>query len=68
MAATDFYAVEDLLSAEERAIRDRVRDFCELEVTPVINDYWERAEFPRKLIEKIKKEKAKALEYGYKGC
>jgi glutaryl-CoA dehydrogenase len=53
VAATDFYAVEDLLSAEEREIRDRVRDFCEEEVTPVINDYWERAEFPFELVPKL---------------
>jgi glutaryl-CoA dehydrogenase len=48
--ATDFYAVEDLLTPEERAIRDRVRDFCAKEVTPRINDYWERAEFPFELV------------------
>ena len=30
-------------------MRDRVRDFCEREVTPIINDYWERAEFPHQL-------------------
>src|SRR3712207_9465318 len=45
-AATDFYAVDDLLRPAEREIRDRVRAFCEKEVTPRINDYWERAEFP----------------------
>jgi glutaryl-CoA dehydrogenase len=49
-AATDFYAVEDLLEPEERAVRDRVRAFCEQEVTPVINDYWERAQFPFELV------------------
>ena len=51
--ATDFYAVEDLLTPEEREIRDRVRTFCEKEVTPVINDYWERAEFPFELVPKL---------------
>ena len=51
--ATDFYAVEDLLTPEEREIRDRVRTFCENEVTPVINDYWERAEFPFELVPKL---------------
>jgi glutaryl-CoA dehydrogenase len=52
-AATDFYAVDDLLRPEERAIRDRVRDFCEKEVTPRINDYWERAEFPFELVPRM---------------
>lgn len=50
---TDFYAVEDLLTPEEREIRDRVRTFCEKEVTPVINGYWERAEFPFELVPKL---------------
>ena len=29
------------------------RDFVDDEVLPVINDYWERAEFPRPLVEKL---------------
>ena len=50
---TDFYAIEDLLAPEEIEIRDRVRAFCEREVLPRINDYWERAEFPFELVPKI---------------
>jgi glutaryl-CoA dehydrogenase len=49
-ARTDFYAVEDLLTAEEIDVRDRVADWCAEEVTPRINDYWERAEFPFELV------------------
>jgi glutaryl-CoA dehydrogenase len=51
--AADFYALDDLLEPEEIEVRDRVRDFCAREVTPVINDYWERAEFPVDLVPKI---------------
>ncbi|MGY1710765.1 acyl-CoA dehydrogenase family protein [Geodermatophilus sp. SYSU D00758] len=46
----DFYAFEDLLSPEEVEIRDRVRAFCAREVTPYVNDWWERAEFPFDLV------------------
>ncbi|MGY1699791.1 acyl-CoA dehydrogenase family protein [Geodermatophilus sp. SYSU D00766] len=49
-ALTDFYALEDLLTPEEVEIRDRVRNWCAKEVTPRINDYWERAEFPFELV------------------
>jgi glutaryl-CoA dehydrogenase len=49
----DFYHLEDLLEPEEIEIRDRVRAFCEGEVTPRINDYWERAEFPFDLVPKL---------------
>jgi glutaryl-CoA dehydrogenase len=43
---TDFYAVDDLLSAEERALRDRVREFCDEEVIPLAAQGWEDAELP----------------------
>lgn len=51
--STDFYLMDELLTPEERAIRDKVRAFCDKEVIPVINDYWERAEFPFELIPKL---------------
>ena len=50
---TDYYLMDELLSEEERAIRDRVRAFSDAEVIPIINDYWERAEFPFELIPKM---------------
>ncbi|MGY1636096.1 acyl-CoA dehydrogenase family protein [Geodermatophilus sp. SYSU D00742] len=49
----DFYALEELLAPEEIELRDRVRAFCEREVTPRINDWWERAEFPFELVPRI---------------
>ncbi|HEY7815808.1 MAG TPA: acyl-CoA dehydrogenase family protein [Nakamurella sp.] len=50
---TDYYLLSDLLSDEEREIRDRVRAFVDTEVLPIINDYWERAEFPFELVPKL---------------
>jgi glutaryl-CoA dehydrogenase len=50
---TDFYLLDEKLTPEEREIRDRLRRFCDIEVTPVINDYWERAEFPAFLVPRI---------------
>lgn len=50
---TDYYLLADLLSDEEREIRDRVRTFVDAEVLPIINDYWERAEFPFELVPKL---------------
>lgn len=52
-AASDYYLLDEQLSDEERAIRDRVRAFGRQEVLPVINDYWERAEFPFELVPKL---------------
>jgi len=50
---TDFYLMDELLTEEERNVRDKVRVFCDKEVIPIINDYWERAEFPFELVPKI---------------
>jgi glutaryl-CoA dehydrogenase len=49
----DYYLLDETLSEEERAIRDRVRSFGEREVLPIINEYWEKAEFPFELVPKL---------------
>ncbi len=49
----DFYAVEEKLSAEDRALQLRIRAFLEHEVKPIVNKYWLRDEFPFELIPKL---------------
>jgi glutaryl-CoA dehydrogenase len=49
----DYYLLDETLSVQERAIRDRVRSFGEREVLPIINAYWEKAEFPFELVPKL---------------
>lgn len=53
MSATDYYLLDELLGEEERSVRARVRAFCEEEVLPIINDYWNREEFPFELVGKF---------------
>src|SRR5947209_1595870 len=50
---TDFYLMDELLTEQERSVRDKVRNFSDKEVIPIINDYWERAEFPFELVPKL---------------
>jgi glutaryl-CoA dehydrogenase len=50
---TDFFRIADQLTDEERDYWRRARDFVDDEVLPVINGYWERAEFPYPLVEKL---------------
>ena len=50
---TDFYLMDDFLTAEDRALRLKVRSFVDKDLLPVINGYWERAEFPFELIPKL---------------
>jgi glutaryl-CoA dehydrogenase len=51
---TDYYFVDDLLKAEERDVRDRVRQWVDREVIPIAARYWDRAEFPFELIPKFR--------------
>lgn len=50
---TDYYLLDELLTDEARDVRDRVRSFVDREVTPVINTYWDAAEFPFALVPRI---------------
>ena len=52
---TDYFRIADQLSREDVSHWRRTRDFVDDEVLPVINDYWERAEFPWPLVEALGK-------------
>ncbi|MBO3749367.1 acyl-CoA dehydrogenase family protein [Streptosporangiaceae bacterium NEAU-GS5] len=52
---TDYFHIADQLTPGERDVWRRTRDFVDEEVLPVINGYWERAEFPWPLIERLAK-------------
>jgi glutaryl-CoA dehydrogenase len=43
---SDFYALESVLSDDDRALLAGVRAFMREDVAPIINDYWSREEFP----------------------
>ncbi len=47
---TDYYEVDALLSAEERQVRDAVREWVDGEVMPVIGHHYVERTFPRELI------------------
>jgi glutaryl-CoA dehydrogenase len=50
---TDYFGLREPFTAQQEDYLTRAREFVETEVLPVINDYWERAEFPWALIEKM---------------
>jgi glutaryl-CoA dehydrogenase len=49
----DYYLVEDLLTEEHRLIRSTVRDWVKKNLTPIIEDYAQRAEFPQHLVKEM---------------
>lgn len=50
---SDIYDYADVLRPSERAAILRLRAFLKKEVAPIVDDYWERGEFPEHLIEPI---------------
>ena len=46
----DYYLLDELLTDEHKLIRATVRDWVKKELTPIIEDYAQRAEFPKQLI------------------
>jgi glutaryl-CoA dehydrogenase len=52
---TDYLSLSDQLTPTQLDYLRRTREFVDHEVLPVINGYWERAEFPWPLVEKLAK-------------
>jgi glutaryl-CoA dehydrogenase len=46
----DYYQLDELLTDENKLIRKSVRDWVKKEVSPIIEDYAQRAEFPKQLL------------------
>ncbi len=53
MPMLDFFAVESLLTPEQRAIRDVVREFVDGEIIPNVRDWWDGHEFPKAIKERF---------------
>ena len=52
---SDLIGIEGLLSAEEIAVRDKVRAFVDTEIRPNIAGWYERAEFPLEIVPEMAK-------------
>ena len=46
----DFYNIDDLLTEEHILVRNSVRDYVKREISPIIEEYAQRAEFPHHII------------------
>lgn len=49
----DFYNIDDLLTEEHKMIRQAVRDFVKREISPYIEDWYEKAYFPYEIVRKF---------------
>ena len=48
--APDYYSIDDLLSEEHKLVRDTARAWVKRAVSPIIEDYAQRAEFPKEIL------------------
>lgn len=46
----DYYLLDELLTDEQKLIRDSVRAFVKKDISPIIEDYAQKAEFPNQII------------------
>jgi glutaryl-CoA dehydrogenase len=48
--APDYYQLDDLYTDEQKLIRDTVREYAKAYISPIIEDYAQRSEYPRHLV------------------
>ena len=48
--APDYYKLDDLLSDEHKLVRDAAREWVKRDVSPIIESYAQKAEFPKQII------------------
>jgi glutaryl-CoA dehydrogenase len=49
----DYFLVDDLLTDEQKLIRETVRNYVKKEISPIIEDYAQRAEFPKQIVKQL---------------
>lgn len=49
----DYYLVDELFTEEQKMIRDTVRSYVKKEISPIIEDYAQRAAFPEQIVAQL---------------
>jgi glutaryl-CoA dehydrogenase len=49
----DYFALDELLSEEHKMVRESVRSYVKREISPIIEDYAQRAEFPQQIVRQL---------------
>jgi glutaryl-CoA dehydrogenase len=49
----DYYQLDDLLSEEHLMVRSAVRDYVKSSISPIIEEYAQRAEFPQQIVKQL---------------
>ncbi|HEY8401718.1 MAG TPA: acyl-CoA dehydrogenase family protein [Cytophagaceae bacterium] len=51
--APDYYQLDDLLTEEQKLVRNSMRDFVKREISPIIEECAQKAEFPEYMVKKF---------------
>lgn len=49
----DYFLLDELLSDEHKLIRNSVREYVKKDISPIIEDYAQRAEFPQQIVKQL---------------
>ncbi|HLK28658.1 MAG TPA: acyl-CoA dehydrogenase family protein [Puia sp.] len=49
----DYFLVDELLTDEQKLVRESVRTYVKKEISPIIEDYAQRAEFPQQIVKQL---------------
>jgi len=49
----DYFKVDELLTEEQKHIRESVRAYVKKEISPIIEDYAQKAEFPQQIVKQL---------------
>src|SRR5437764_5760958 len=51
--SADYYQLDDLLTEEHKLIRESVRSYVKKEISPIIEDYAQKAAFPEQIVKQL---------------
>lgn len=49
----DYYLLDELLTEEQKLVRESVRNYVKREISPIIEDYAQKAEFPEQIVQQL---------------
>ena len=49
----DYFGLDELLTEEHLLIRESVRNYVKKEISPIIEDYAQKAEFPQQIVKQL---------------
>ncbi len=49
----DYYVIDDLLTEEQKLVRETVRSYVKKEISPIIETYAQKAEFPQQIVQQM---------------